>query len=285
VQTKPGLVEVAEGGTLFIDEIGEMAPGLQAKLLRVLENGHFRRVGGTQEIHADVRVVAATNRNLAEELKAGRFREDLFYRLNVVTIELQPLRERREDVPLLAEHFASRHAGARGATVTTAAREALLAYDWPGNVRELENALRAAALFAEGERIELTDFTANVASLQGLTATPAAPLSGTMDACDLAPMTQPSKIARVAAGDADGECATDVAYAAVRGGVSLSDLKRDIERECIARALSETGGNITRAAGLLGMKRPRLSQLVKQYGFGGGGGAAGDVEVEAEDGE
>ena len=99
VQAKPGLVEVAEGGTLFIDEIGEMAPGLQAKLLRVLEDGHYRRVGGTQEVHADVRVVAATNKPLEEEIKAGRFREDLYYRLNVVTIELPPLRERRRGHP------------------------------------------------------------------------------------------------------------------------------------------------------------------------------------------
>ena len=96
---------MAEGGTLFIDEIGEMAPGLQAKLLRVLEDGHYRRVGGTQETHADVRVVAATNKPLEEELKAGRFREDLYYRLNVVTIELPPLRERRQDIPELVEHF------------------------------------------------------------------------------------------------------------------------------------------------------------------------------------
>src|SRR3954454_6466662 len=103
--TKPGLVEVAEGGTLFIDEISEMAPGLQAKLLRILENGHYRRVGSTQEAHADVRVVAATNRHLEEEITAGRFREDLYYRLNVVTIELPALRERRQDIPELVEHF------------------------------------------------------------------------------------------------------------------------------------------------------------------------------------
>jgi transcriptional regulator with PAS, ATPase and Fis domain len=113
-QAKPGLVEVAEGGTLFIDEIGEMAPGLQAKLLRVLEDGHYRRVGGTQEVHADVRVVAATNRALEDEIKAGRFREDLFYRLNVVSIELTPLRERREDIPELVEHFlTTRQVGTR----------------------------------------------------------------------------------------------------------------------------------------------------------------------------
>src|SRR5690242_21345514 len=104
-QAKPGLVEVAEGGTLFIDEVAEMAPGLQAKLLRVLEDGHYRRVGATRESHADVRVIAATNKPLEEEQKAGRFREDLFYRLNVVTIQLPPLSERREDIPMLVEHL------------------------------------------------------------------------------------------------------------------------------------------------------------------------------------
>ena len=159
VQTKPGLVEVAEGGTLFIDEIGEMAPGLQAKLLRVLENGQFRRVGGTQEIHADVRVVAATNRNLAEELKGGRFREDLYYRLNVVTIELPPLRERREDIPLLVEHFlTTRQVGPLRSRVSPEAMQALMNYVWPGNVRELANVLERAQILAEDHLITLDDF-------------------------------------------------------------------------------------------------------------------------------
>jgi DNA-binding NtrC family response regulator len=158
VQTKPGLVEVAEGGTLFIDEIGEMAPGLQAKLLRVLENGQFRRVGGTQEIQADVRVVAATNRDLAEELKSGRFREDLYYRLNVVTIELPPLRERREDVPLLVEHFlTTRQVGPLRSRVSPEAMQALAHYAWPGNVRELANVLERAQILAEDHLITPDD--------------------------------------------------------------------------------------------------------------------------------
>src|SRR5262249_55623181 len=113
-QSKVGLIEVAEGGTLFIDEVAEMAPGLQAKLLRVLEDGHYRRVGGTQERHADVRVIAATNKSLEDEQKAGRFREDLFYRLNVVAIPLPALAERREDIPELATHLlANRRIGPR----------------------------------------------------------------------------------------------------------------------------------------------------------------------------
>jgi len=150
LQAKPGLVEVAEGGTLFIDEIGEMATGLQAKLLRVLEDGHFRRVGGTQELHADVRVVAATNRSLEDEINQGRFREDLFYRLNVVAVDLPPLRERRQDIPELIEHFLStRQVGPTRVRVSPEAHEALVNYAWPGNVRELANVLERAQILAE----------------------------------------------------------------------------------------------------------------------------------------
>jgi DNA-binding NtrC family response regulator len=150
VQAKPGLVEVAEGGTLFIDEIGEMAGGLQAKLLRVLEDGHYRRVGSTQENLASVRVIAATNRPLEDELKAGRFREDLFYRLNVLAIELPPLRDRREDIPLLVEHLLATHQiGPTRSRVDPEALEALVRYDWPGNVRELANVLERAQILAE----------------------------------------------------------------------------------------------------------------------------------------
>jgi DNA-binding NtrC family response regulator len=165
VAAKPGLVEVAEGGTLFIDEIGEMAPGLQAKLLRVLEDGHYRRVGGTQEMHADIRVVAATNRDLAEEIKKGRFREDLFYRLNVVSIFLPPLRERREDIRELVEHFLStRQIGPLRSRVDADAMKALLAYPWPGNVRELANVLERAQILAENHVITPEDLPENIVS-------------------------------------------------------------------------------------------------------------------------
>lgn len=157
--TKAGLVEVAEGGTLFIDEIGEMAPGLQAKLLRVLEDGHFRRVGSVHESNADVRVVAATNRPLEEEIKEGRFREDLFYRLNVVTIDLPPLRERRDDIAVLVQHFLSTRqiGGGRKFDIDKDAMQAILQYPWPGNVRELANVLERAQILAENERITLDD--------------------------------------------------------------------------------------------------------------------------------
>jgi transcriptional regulator with PAS, ATPase and Fis domain len=163
VQAKRGLFEVAEGGTLFIDEVAEMAPGLQAKLLRVLEDGHFRRVGSTSEFHADVRVLAATNKNLAEEQEAGRFRQDLFYRLNVLSITLPALRERRGDIPELVEHFlATRNVGRGRYRIAPDALEALCRYDWPGNVRELANLLERAQILAEDSLITLDDLPETV---------------------------------------------------------------------------------------------------------------------------
>jgi DNA-binding NtrC family response regulator len=164
MQAKPGLVEVAEGGTLFIDEIAEMAPGLQAKLLRVLEDGHYRRVGSTQELHANARILAATNKDLDAEQKAGRFREDLYYRLNVVTIELPLLSQRRQDIPELVEHFlTTRQIGGRRLRVEADALEALCRYDWPGNVRELANVLERAQILAEGDSITLDDLPESIA--------------------------------------------------------------------------------------------------------------------------
>jgi DNA-binding NtrC family response regulator len=157
-RAKPGLFEVAEGGTLFVDEVAEMSPGLQAKLLRVLEGGHYRRVGGTQERRADVRVVAATNKPLEEEQKAGRFREDLFFRLNVIAVTLPPLRERREDIPLLIEHFLrTRQLGRVPMTVDADAMALLTRHDWPGNVRELANVIERAQILAEGAAITPDD--------------------------------------------------------------------------------------------------------------------------------
>jgi DNA-binding NtrC family response regulator len=163
VQAKAGLFEVAEGGTLFVDEVAEMAPALQAKLLRVLEDGHYRRVGGTQEAHADVRVIAATNKPLEEEIKAGRFREDLYYRLAVLTIDLPPLRERPQDIPELVEHFlATRPVGPTRYRIEPEAVAALSQYAWPGNVRELANVLERAQILAEDHVITVDDLPESV---------------------------------------------------------------------------------------------------------------------------
>ena len=149
--SRRGLFEEANQGTLFLDEIGDVGPNLQARLLRALQEGTIRRVGTNEAVAVDVRVVAASNKDLAAEVKAGRFREDLYYRLNVVTIRIPPLRERREDIPLLAEHFAAKHGRAEGAAISAQARDLLVGYDWPGNVRELENVVaRGLALNPSG---------------------------------------------------------------------------------------------------------------------------------------
>jgi transcriptional regulator with GAF, ATPase, and Fis domain/tetratricopeptide (TPR) repeat protein len=276
---KRGRFEMAEGGTLFLDEIGDISPTTQVALLRVLQEKTFERVGGVSPIHANVRIICATHRDLKALVARGEFREDLYYRLRGVVLEVPSLRSRLGDLPAICAAILGRIATERGtATLRLApsALDGLGRHAWPGNIRELENALRAAALFAEGEAIELEDFTSNVEGLRGIE--PPAPIavspppsfSGTMDACELPAVPRASVNEHPAEGipAAGASSPTDVAYAHVRGGVSLSDMKRQIERDCIARALAESGGNITRAAGLLGMKRPRLSQLVKQYGFG-----------------
>jgi DNA-binding NtrC family response regulator len=151
VKNKPGLIEEADGGTLFLDEIALASPSTQSKLLRFLQYGEFRRLGETQERYVDVRLVAATNSELLESIKAGTFRQDLYYRVNVIPVHVPPLRERKEDVPLLAEHFLARFAKNAGKTVTgfdRAALDIMSAYDWPGNVRELENAVEYAVMIA-----------------------------------------------------------------------------------------------------------------------------------------
>ncbi len=161
--TKPGLFEVADGGTVFLDEIGEMSPTMQAKLLQVLDEGHLRRVGGTKLLQVDVRILAATNRDLQEDVNEKRFREDLFYRLNVVRVQLPPLRERREDIPGLIELYLERYSppGQRK-QISPRAMQYLREYSWPGNVREVSNILEGVVLLARGTTIELEDLPAGL---------------------------------------------------------------------------------------------------------------------------
>jgi len=165
---KQGLVEVANGGTLFLDEVGDISPMIQPKLLRFLETGEFRRVGGTVAMKVDVRIVSATNKDLQKEVEAGRFREDLLYRLNVVTIRIPPLRERKEDIPLLIDYFINRKAkGKVQKRLSNDALQMLLNYDWPGNVREMEHVIEGAILLSRDETITALDMTLTApASLQ-----------------------------------------------------------------------------------------------------------------------
>jgi Nif-specific regulatory protein len=163
--TKKGRLEIADGGTVFLDEVGELAPALQVKLLRVLQERNFERVGGTRTIEVDIRLISATNRNLEEAIETGTFRQDLYYRLNVVSLEMPPLRERQEDIPLLANYFAAKYSercNRRIAGISAAARARLLSYDWPGNVRELENAIERAVVLGTTEHILPEDLPESV---------------------------------------------------------------------------------------------------------------------------
>jgi DNA-binding NtrC family response regulator len=224
-QAKAGLIEVAEGGTLFVDEVAEMAPALQAKLLRVLEDGQYRRVGGTKEAHANVRVIAATNKPLEQEQKAGRFREDLFYRLNVLAIELPLLRDRREDIRALAEHFLQcRQLGPAPCRLDPAALAALERYDWPGNVRELVNVLERAQILAEDHRITLDDLPETLHS-----AVPAAP-SEAVDPLNLAELEK--QTVRAALAQTKG----NKVHAARALGISRRALYRLIEKYQLGEA-------------------------------------------------
>ncbi len=228
-QQKRGLLEQADDGTVFLDEIGEMAPQLQAKLLRFLEERAFRRVGGTGDIRVDVRVIAATNRNLEEQVKAGKFRDDLYYRLNVLRIEVPPLRDRGNDVGLLAQHFVDtyRREFKRGAIgISRAAEEALCHYSWPGNVRELRNLVERAVLLCESDRLEPSDFDT---------------------------LHQ----ARASAGTNHGD------FALPPEGVNLEE----VEKSLVMQALERTGGNQTRAAALLSLHRDQIRYRVEKFGL------------------
>jgi transcriptional regulator with GAF, ATPase, and Fis domain len=243
---KIGRIEQAAGGTLFLDEAGEMSPAVQVKLLRVLEEREFQRLGGTKVLRTDARIVAATNRDLARAIEKGEFREDLFYRLSVFGIHLPPLRERPEDILPLTEMFLAELGPAVGRSVPGVSREAkdlLLSYPWPGNVRELRNALERAAILSDGGLITAADLPIGVTRQDAPTAR-AAPHAGTAPAAATAstsPFLPPE-------------------------GVDLESLERDYVRE----ALRKTRFNKSKAAKLLGLTRAQLYSRIEKYGLEGG---------------
>jgi len=231
VANRAGRFEIADRGTLFLDEVGTMSVALQAKLLRVLQERELERIGDTRTIKIDVRVIAATNADLPQLVQDGLFREDLYYRLNVIPIGLPPLRERREDIPLLVRHFVNRlsqqQTPAREVTVTQEAMRRMMAYGWPGNIRQLENAVeRALALGGERTQIDVEDLPPELKNSAAL--------------------EQP------------------VAVTLPDGGVELPAFIANIERGLISQALNETDGNKQRAAQLLGLKRTTLVEKVRR---------------------
>ena len=184
-RARMGRFEMANGGTIFLDEIGDMSPGLQVKLLRAIQEQSFERVGGTQPVKVDIRILSATNKDLQKAVKAGEFREDLYYRLNVIPIQVPPLRERKEDLPFLCRYFLKRLADRfeeKPLLVTEAAQELLLGYGWPGNVRELENLMERLAVMSEGDGIDVDDLPESIWGVktpgQGTLAVPEMQISG-----------------------------------------------------------------------------------------------------------
>jgi transcriptional regulator with PAS, ATPase and Fis domain len=235
VQAKPGRIEQASGGVLFLDEVGEMSPAVQAKVLRVLEQREFLRLGGTKLLRADIRVIAATNRDLMAAMGRGAFREDLYYRLGVFEIPLPPLRERPEDIMELADGFLDEIGsivGRPAAGIAREARDQLTAYHWPGNVREIRNAIERAVILADGGYIRSEHLP--------LAAPRAAPAGAQADLTGL-----------------NGTAAFPA------GGVNLEA----IERTLVVRALTQARHNKTRAAKLLGLTRAQLYTRIEKYGL------------------
>jgi transcriptional regulator with GAF, ATPase, and Fis domain len=224
-----GRFELAEGGTIFMDEIGDLPSDAQIALLRVLQEREFERVGGNQSIRIDVRVIAATNRDLNAAVAAGDFRSDLFYRLNVFPIHVPPLRERGPDIPLLIEHFLRAHAskvGRRIRSMDEKTLEMLRTYSWPGNIRELQNVIERWAIFSDSEEISIDE--------------------------SLFPREEPRTVA------AYGEQAPD-------GAIDLRAHIEAVERNLIGRAMTEVGGNQSEAARRLGLSRGSLLERLKKY--------------------
>lgn len=258
VTTRRGKFELADGGTIFLDEIGEMDPALQTKILRVFEERRFERLGGEVPITADVRILAATNRDLHALVARGIFREDLFYRLNVVPITLPPLKERQEDIPLLVDHFLRLYAGDDGKEVSAEALNCLLRYHWPGNVRELENVIKRACLLARTRLILPEHFPE---ALQA--ATRASPTEGTVSSPGGVGREVRAELKRVG-GMQDGQLYEHI--------LSLA------ERPLLQAVLDRVGGNQLKAAELLGINRNTLRKRMKQLGISGKRESAPDRE-------
>src|SRR5271155_1082396 len=232
LRSKQGLLQSADTGTIFLDEVGELPLEMQAKILRFLQEKEVRPVGSNQKVKVDVRIMAATNRDLDAEYKKGTFRKDLFFRLNVVTISLPPLRERRSDIPILAAFFLDRLAPGRSVIVSGNAMKALLAYDWPGNVRELENCLERAVALGDQAVIEVNDLPSPIAHSE------------------------------IQSGGLDGQGFTSDA-----GDFRATDLE-DIERATIERVFSQVKGDKVLAGKMLGISRATLYRKLKRYNIG-----------------
>jgi two-component system response regulator AtoC len=258
VRDKRGLFEEASTGTLFLDEIGELPLGLQVKLLRVLQEQEVRPLGSNVDIKVDTRVIAATVRNLSAEVAAGRFREDLFYRLNVLPIHLPPLRERRQDIPVLIEHFIRRmnqKLGTQVEGVSAAAARALMEYSWPGNVRELENTIERAVVLCEGARIEPEDLPEKLSG------------QGPGPAHEKSAEAQPGGDGALTLMKGEQGRGEWIRGELLKGELSIKKNTRIIEEELIRRALKKTRGNRTSAAKILEISHRALLYKIKEFGI------------------
>ena len=253
VEDRRGLFATADGGTLFLDEVADMSLSTQVKILRALEERRVLPVGGDEETSIDVRIIAATNKDLEKEVQAGNFREDLFYRLNVIPVNLPALRERRDDIPLLAGHFLARYARAMGKSILGIAEEAqkaLMEYSWPGNVRQLENVIQRHVALCEGETIESID------------------LSGKEGTVFMSAEREAGEAVRAAASTASPDESPESAspISIPQDGIILDDVMDDIERSFLIQALDRTDGNLTQAAKILGMSYRSIRYKVKKLG-------------------
>ena len=256
LKSKQGLFQSADTGTIFLDEIGELPLELQAKLLRVLQEKEVRPVGSNQRVKVDVRIIAATNRDLESAYKNGTFRKDLYFRLNVVTVHVPAMRERRSDIPLLVNWFCERYAPGSDLRASSAAMKALMNYDWPGNVRELENCVERAVALGNGTLIDISDLPPTIAAL-----TPRARAIN-------APPELVSDLAITA--DANSSDANS-AEAAARAPLSTTDLE-DIERATIQRVFEQVHGDKALAGRMLGISRATLYRKLKRYNISGSQG-------------